>query len=91
MQIHLFDPTRTATQLRNGMPQQSALQQEDMQYFSFRMATPSCDSQPATCVDNDAIVAVSCAENAANCGPGKPLGEMDTCAAAGRQMGRPRL
>ena len=84
MTLELYDPARAATQLRDGLPQQSSLRAEAMEYFTFRVGGPptSCSaplSGGAQCTDDDAQVARLCALdlNRVACG-----GEPHTCAAA---------
>ena len=88
--LELYDPARASTQLRDGLPQQSSLRAEAIEYFTFRAGAPpaSCSAASsaapgggAQCTDDDAQMARRCAQ-ADDCGGGTPLGQMDTCAAA---------
>ena len=86
MDLELYDPARASTQLRDGIPQQSSLRAEAIEYFTYRVGAPpaSCASASgggAPCTDDDAQMARRCAQNA-DCGEGKPLGRMDSCLAA---------
>ena len=87
MTLELYDPARAATQLRDGLPQQSSLRAEAIEYFTFRVGAPptSCSAASsaapgggAQCTDDDAQMARLCALdlNRVACGGA------NTCAAA---------
>ena len=83
MTLELYDPARAATQLRDGLPQQSSLRAEAMEYFTFRVGGPptSCSaplSGGAQCTDEDPLLARLCALGASRAA----CGGANTCAAA---------
>ena len=93
MELELFDPARASTQLRDGVPQQSSLGAETLEYFTFRVGAPpaSCDSSPSVCVGDHCVPRAECACEAITVSVTASYGDVDVYVRAGGYPTRTRF